>query len=43
MVDDAPPSFLMDSNVSPNWKTKKTQGVEARSLARKEIRVIPDF
>jgi hypothetical protein len=22
---DAPPSFLMDSNVNPNWKQRKTR------------------
>jgi hypothetical protein len=34
ITSDAPPSFLMDSTVSPKVKTTKKEKVGARSLAR---------
>jgi hypothetical protein len=39
LVDDAPPSSLMDSTVSPKVKIAEGEGVGARSLAHSTLEV----
>ncbi len=39
IIDDTPPSSLMDSIVNPKMKTMEGEGVGARSLARSTSRV----